>query len=226
MIRIATLQFNSFGENTYVIYDDTRECIIVDPGCCSRKERETFDAFIEKNGLTPKMVVGTHGHVDHICGVQYVKKKYGILFALHSMDRPLLDMAPMLGREYGFEVDSVPEIDLDLADVQQLIFGDSCVEVIHTPGHAPGHVVIYLPEEGVLLSGDLIFKGSIGRTDLPGGSYPVIMESIIDKVIVLPGSTRVFPGHGPSTQISHEIMFNPFIAEALSGEINYRPNEN
>ena len=226
MIRIATLQFNPFGENTYVLYGDNRECIIVDAGCCTSKERQALTAFVENNGLTPKMALCTHGHVDHVCGVQYIKDKYGIPFALHRLDIPLLEMTPMLGQEYGFAVNAVPEVEIDLAGIEHVALGDDQIEIIHTPGHSPGHVAVFLPGEDMLLSGDLLFKGSIGRTDLPGGSYPVIMESIIDKIIPLPGSTQILPGHGPSTQLSHEIMFNPFISEALNGEINFRTNEN
>ena len=226
MVKLATLQFNPFGENTYILFDQTKQCIIVDPGCCATKERETLDAFIEKNQLQPIMVVATHGHIDHVCGAQYVKKKYKIPFALHSLDQSVLDMVPCLGKEYGFVVDEVPVVDIDLAQTPEITLGDNKLEIIHTPGHSPGHIVIHIPGEDFLLSGDLIFKGSIGRTDLPGGSYPVIMESIIGKVIPLGSSTKLFPGHGPSTTLSHEIMFNPFIAEALNGEVNYKTNEN
>lgn len=226
MIKLATLTFNPFGENTYIIFDESRECVIVDAGCYSEKENQTLVAFIEKNELKPIMCINTHGHVDHICGVDFAKHKWSIPLAINSKEQAILDMAPCYAENMGFRLNGAPVIDIDLASVTDIALGNNKLQIIQTPGHSPGHVAIYVPEQEILLTGDLLFKESIGRTDLPGGHYPTLMNSIIEKVIPLGTNTKIYPGHGPHSTISHEIMFNPFIVEALQGEINYKENEN
>lgn len=226
MIKIATFAFNPFGENTYILFDDTRKCAIIDAGNYSEKENQTLVSFIEKNDLQPIMCLNTHGHVDHVCGVEFVQRQWGVPFALHSADSSVLEMGPLFAQNLGFNLDSVPLIDIDLAINQTIELGNNTLQIIHTPGHTPGHISIYVPDQELLLTGDLLFKESIGRTDLPGGDYPTIMNSIIERVIPLGNNTKIFPGHGPSTTISHEIMFNPFISEAIQGEVNYKRNEN
>lgn len=224
MIKLATLTFNPFGENTYILFDETKRCAIVDAGCSSDKERQTLVSFIEKNGLTPVVALNTHGHVDHICGVEFVKKRWGIPFALHRNDKPILETAHCYA-DMGFDIETIPAVDIDLADTAEIPVGNSTLHIIQTPGHSPGHIVIHAPEAELLLTGDLLFKESIGRTDLPGGSYPALMDSIIEKVIPLGSDIRIFPGHGPQSTIAHEVMFNPFIVEALRGDVNYKACE-
>lgn len=224
MIKLATLTFNPFGENTYILFDETRQCVIVDAGCSSDKECQTLVSFIEKNELTPIMALNTHGHVDHICGVDFVKRQWGIPFALHRLDKPILEMTHAYA-DWGFDVENIPVPEIDLADTTEIEVGNSTLRIFHTPGHTPGHVVIHAPEAELLLTGDLLFKESIGRTDLPGGSYPDLMESIVERVIPLGGDTRIFPGHGPQSTIAHEEMFNPFIVEALRGDVNYKARQ-
>lgn len=224
MIKLATLTFNPFGENTYILYDDTLECAIVDAGCNSANEQQTLAAFIEKNGLKPVMALNTHGHVDHICGVEFVKRQWGVPFALHHNDQPIMEMAHCYA-EMGFDVTTLPTVDIDLAVTPEIKVGNSTLRIVPTPGHTPGHVVIHAPEADLLLTGDLLFKESIGRTDLPGGSYTDLMNSIVERVIPLGSDTRIFPGHGPQSTVAHEVMFNPFIVEALRGDVNYKANE-
>ncbi|WP_297625723.1 MBL fold metallo-hydrolase [uncultured Rikenella sp.] len=221
MLKLATLTFNPFGENTYVLFDETKQCVLVDVGCSTEQERQTLAAFIEKNDLRPMMAINTHGHVDHICGVEFAKRQWGIPFALHRNDRPLLEMAHCYA-DMGFDVDPIPTVDVDLAETETIPVGNSTLRILQTPGHSPGHVAIHVPDAELLLTGDLLFKESIGRTDLPGGSYPTLMESIISQVIPLGGDTRIFPGHGPGSTVAHEVMFNPFIVEALRGDVNYK----
>ncbi len=221
MIKLATLTFNPFGENTYILFDETRKCVIVDAGCNSDKERQALASFIEKNELQPVLALNTHGHVDHICGVEFVKRKWGVPFALHRNEKPIMEMAHCYA-DMGFDVDPIPSPDIDLAETQTLSVGNSTLHILQTPGHSPGHVAIHAPEAELLLTGDLLFKESIGRTDLPGGSYPTLMDSIIERVIPLGGNTRIFPGHGTQSTIAHEVMFNPFIVEALRGDVNYK----
>ncbi len=226
MLKIATLTFNPYGENTYVLFDQSRQCVVVDAGCLTEKECQTLDAFITKNDLIPILAVNTHGHIDHICGVEFVKRRWNIPFAIHRNEQPILDMVPCYAEAMGFPIKTVPTPDVDLAETKTITLGDSELQILQVPGHTPGHIAIYAPAEELLLVGDLLFKGSIGRTDLPGGDYPTIMRSLIEEIVPLPGTTHVFSGHGPQTTISHEIMFNPFIVEALQGEVNYCANEN
>lgn len=227
MIKLATLTFNAFGENTYVLYDETRRCVIVDAGCNTTKEQQTLVSFIEKNQLEPIMAINTHGHVDHICGVEFVKRQWSIPFALHRNEKPIMEMAHCYA-DMGFDVNPIPSVEIDLADTGVIQMGNHTLRILQTPGHSPGHIVIHEPEAEILLTGDLLFKESIGRTDLPGGSYPTLMDSIINTVVPLGSDTKIFPGHGGSSTIAHEMMFNPFLVEALRGDVNYKdePHEN
>lgn len=221
MIKLATLTFNPFGENTYILFDETKKCMIVDAGCSSEKEQQTLVSFIEKNELQPVMAINTHGHVDHICGVEFAKQQWGIPFALHRNEKPIMEMVHCYV-DMGFDVNPIPTVNIDLAETETIPLGNNTLHILQTPGHSPGHIAIHVPETELLLTGDLLFKESIGRTDLPGGSYPTLMDSIVEKVIPLGGNTQVFPGHGPHSTIAHEVMFNPFIVEALRGDVNYK----
>lgn len=220
MTKIANLVFNPFGENTYVIFDQTLECVIVDAGCYSTKEQQALVNFIENNNLKPVLAINTHGHIDHMCGVEFVKQRWGVPFAMNVLDKPLLDSVPSYGASMGFDIQDVPTVDIDLSTQSIIEFGESKIEIVQTPGHTPGHVSLYLSDIKTLLTGDTLFRESIGRTDLPGGDYSVLMNSIIKKIVPLGGDVVVFPGHGPKTEIAHEIMYNPFITEVLNGEVN------
>lgn len=220
MIKLATLTFNPFGENTYILFDDSKQCVIVDAGNYSEKENQTLVAFIEKNDLKPIMCINTHAHIDHICGINFVQNQWGVPLAMDSRDAQILEAGPEYGANMGFNISSLPAIDIDLSKTTSIALGDNVLEIIHTPGHTPGHVSIYVSSEALLLTGDLLFKESIGRTDLPGGDYPTIMNSIIERVLPLGGNVKVFPGHGPSTTLAHEAMYNPFITEVVTGEVN------
>ncbi|MCC8088468.1 MAG: MBL fold metallo-hydrolase [Rikenellaceae bacterium] len=221
MINLALLTFNSFQENTYILSDETGECIIVDPGNNNEKENSKISAYIEKNNLKPVMIVNTHGHVDHLLGVDYLKEKYSIPFALHSKDKFLVETAPMQGRMYGFDIQTPPAVDLNLQNTETLKFGNSIIQIIHTPGHSPGHISIYSRENKFVITGDVLFMGSIGRTDLPGGDYKQLMQSMLGKLIPLGGDVAVYPGHGRSSSIGVEMERNPFIAEVINGEVNF-----
>ncbi len=220
MMNLAALVFNPFQENTYVLWDDTNECAIVDAGNGNPREDAVLDKFIRDRGLKPVLAVNTHGHIDHILGVGHVKETYGVPFALHGSDAFLLDTAADHARLYGMEIAAVPEIDVDLSCGTSVRFGNTTLEVIHTPGHSPGCVCLFDPENKILLTGDTLFKESIGRTDLPGGDYRQIMNSLFQKIIPLGGDVQVYPGHGPSTSIGHEVQNNPFIVEVVDGEVN------
>lgn len=226
MIKLATLSFNPFGENTYVLYNDSKECIIVDAGCYTDKEHQTLKAFIEKNELKPILALNTHAHIDHICGIDFVKQEWKVPFALHHNDTTILELVPSYAASMGFDIQNVPTAEIDLAEMTSFKLGDSVINIINTPGHTPGGVSIHIPEEKILITGDTLFRESIGRTDLPGGSYNQLMDSIIEKIIPLGSDTTIFPGHGGKSTLSHEMMFNPFITEAIQGQVNYKSNEN
>lgn len=221
-MKIACLQFNPIEENTYVVWDDTKECIIVDAGNSTPREDAALDNFIAEHDLKPVMAVNTHGHFDHTLGVEHLKERYGIPFALSSKDRFLVDNAAASGEVFGVKIGTMPTIDIDLDTTPEVRFGNTVLRVIHTPGHTPGHVALYDPVSKSLFTGDTLFRESIGRTDLPGGDYSWIMRSILDDLIPLGEEVRIYPGHGPESTIGHEVLYNPFIVEVLNHEVNCR----
>lgn len=213
MLKLESLIFNPFSENTFIVYDETNECVIVDPGCTNAAEEDRLFGFIDSHQLKPLMVINTHGHVDHVVGNNAVKRRYGIKVAAH------LDMhhdftqakrqAVWLGMQPEGDID-LP--DIDLKDDQEIKVGNGILEVICTPGHAKGSISLYAPAEGWVITGDALFCRSIGRTDLPGGNFEELRESIRTRLFSLPNETEVFPGHGESTTIGEEKDFNPFVA--------------
>ena len=222
MIKVGVLPFNPFQENTIVLSDESGECVIVDAGNYNPQEDAALSKYITDNGLKPVMAVNTHGHVDHMLGVNYVKETYGIPFAIHGKDKFLIDSAPTHGAIYGFKVDKVPTVDIDLEGQKELKFGNTVFQIIETPGHTPGHVAFYNSDNKLLLTGDTLFRESIGRTDLPGGDYSWIMRSILDKLIPLGDDVHFYPGHGMESTIGHESLYNPCVTEVLNHEINYK----
>ena len=220
-LNIATFVFNPFQENTYVVWDSTGECVVIDAGNYSAADDRTLTDFIAEKKLKPMLALNTHGHIDHILGVPYLARTYGVPFALHGDDRFLVDSCVEHGKLYGFEVTAKPEIGRDLKNAKEVRFGDTSLKIIWTPGHTPGHMCFWNPENNILFTGDTLFKESIGRTDLPGGDYRWIMRSILDKLLPLGGDVEFYPGHGPKSTIGHEALYNPFIVEVLNGEVNY-----
>lgn len=220
MADIAVLVFNPFQENTYVVSDATGECVIIDAGNYPADEDKKLSAYIDGKGLKPVMAVNTHGHVDHMLGVQYAKDTYGIPFALHGDDKFLVESCRRQGQLYGFQIDEIPTVDIDLKDQKEIKFGNTTLRIIPTPGHSPGHVCFYEPESKVLFSGDTLFRESIGRTDLPGGDYSWIMRSILQNIMPLGSDVAFYPGHGPSSTLGHELLYNPFITEVLNDEVS------
>ena len=221
-MKIACLPFNPIQENTYVLWDDTKECVIIDAGNSSPREDAALDDFIARHELKPVLAANTHGHFDHTLGVEHLKQRYGIPFALSAKDRFLVDNAATSGSIFGIRIGAMPSTDIDLEQQTEIRFGNSSLQILRTPGHTPGHVAFYEPESKSLFTGDTLFRESIGRTDLPGGDYSWIMRSILDKIIPLGDDVQVYPGHGPETSIGHEVLYNPFIVEVLNQEVNYK----
>ena len=221
-MKVASLQFNPICENTYVVWDDTNECIVVDAGNSDERENARLKEFIDSRGLHPRMAVNTHGHFDHTLGVQFLKDTYGIPFALSGKDKFLLDNAAPGSSIFGVKVGAMPTVERDLDGEQEIRFGKISLRVLRTPGHTPGHVAFFDEGSKSLFTGDTLFRESIGRTDLPGGDYSWIMRSILDVLVPLGDEVHVYPGHGPESTIGHEVLYNPFIVEVLNEEVNYK----
>ena len=213
MLSFETFVFNPFSENTYIIYSATGECIIVDPGCATSAEEERLFGFIDSHRLKPLMIVNTHGHVDHVVGNNAVKHRYGIPVEAHPDTKADFTQAKHQAVWLGFHL--AGDIDLpdkELSDDEEIRLGDDILEVICTPGHARGSVSLYAPVEGWVFTGDALFNRSIGRTDLPGGDYATLRESIRSRLFSLPDNTEVYCGHGDATTIGEEKDFNPYVA--------------
>ena len=221
-MKIASLQFNPIQENTYILWDESKECVIVDAGNATPREDTALDNFLSEHGLKPVMAINTHGHFDHTLGVCHLKERYQIPFALSRKEQFLLDGALASGTIFGVKIGAMPTIDIDLDTTPEIHFGQTTLQVIPTPGHTPGHVCFYEPQSKLLLTGDTLFRESIGRTDLPGGDYSWIMRSILERLIPLGEEVALYPGHGPSSTIGHECLYNPFVVEVLNNEVNYK----
>lgn len=211
MTEIATFVFSPFSENTYILYDESGEAVIVDPGQYDEAEREELNSFLTDKGLKLVLQVYTHGHIDHVCGSSFVMEDHGAKAVCHMDDLDLLKDSMKHAAVYGFEMREPVLPASYLKDGDSLEFGKSRLEVKHAPGHSRGHIVLYSSSGKFLLSGDVLFRGSIGRTDLPGGDYDTLINSIRSRLMDLPGETIVYPGHGPETSIEYERNSNPFL---------------
>ena len=213
MIKVKTFTFNAFQENTYVLYDETsKECFVIDPGCSNKTEDQELISFIEANGLVPSKLLNTHCHIDHVLGNQVIADQYNLSLESHRLEIPVLASCEQVSKMYGIPYRGSPDISQFHEEGDVFHLGDSKIKVLLTPGHSPGSICFYLEEEDVVIGGDVLFQGSIGRTDLPGGNYETLIRSIKTKLLPLPERTTVYPGHGPSTTIGKEKIANPFLA--------------
>ncbi|MDY3979579.1 MAG: MBL fold metallo-hydrolase [Tidjanibacter sp.] len=220
MIDVARFEFNLFGENTYVVSDASGECIVVDAGNSRPEEDDALLNYLERKSLKPIMAVCTHAHPDHTAGLARLLERYPMPLALHSDDLALLEALPAVGRKYGFSIPPLA-IGQDLRARPEILFGRCRLTAIHTPGHSRGSVCLFDAEDGILFSGDTIFRGSIGRTDLAGGDYDQLIDSIINNILPLGDAVKVLPGHGDETSIGNEALYNPFITEVIGGGFNH-----
>lgn len=214
MAAIATFVFNPFQENTYVLYDNTGQCVVIDPGCFAAAEGEELINFINEKELTPVRLLNTHCHIDHILGNGLIHEKYGLKPEIHEKEVSVLESAPATSEFFGVEMRwASPGHHADfLKEGDTVTFGDGVeLKVLFTPGHTPGEICFYNEKEGYIIGGDVLFYGSIGRTDLPGGDYDTLIKSIKEKLLPLPDETVVYSGHGPKTTIGHEREYNPFL---------------
>jgi len=210
-MKIHRFTFNEFEENTYILYDETGECAIIDPGCSNEQERNQLDAYISAEGLQPTLLINTHGHIDHIYGLNHVHEKYTLDLHIHQGEKVVIDMAPQIGQMYGipFEPVDVPMHHIDENDMAK--FGNTELEIFFTPGHSPASICFFHRESAQLIAGDVLFQGSIGRTDLPGGDYDTLIGSIVDNLLQLGDQVIVYPGYGPETTIGAERRSKPFL---------------
>lgn len=212
-MKVISFTFNAFSENTYLLIDETTGATaVVDPGCYSRAEQQELQDYLETNKLRVELLLNTHAHIDHVLGNQFVLSLAPQApFLLHPADLPTLRAVPTYAGAYGFPAYQPAEPTGELTAGQPVRFGQTELEVRFAPGHAPGHVVFYHAPTSQLIGGDVLFRGSIGRTDLPGGNHATLLESIQNQLLTLPDETIVYSGHGSTTTIGVERRSNPFL---------------
>jgi hydroxyacylglutathione hydrolase len=209
-LNLHTFTFNAFSENTYLIWDENKIAVAIDPGMMTRAEEHEFTSFLNEQGITLTRIWLTHCHIDHIMGLDYIHRTYGITAEAHELDCVNVERSPIVAGMYGLPYQEGPAPEYSLT-AGVLECGEISCEVRFTPGHSPGHVVFYFRNENWLIAGDTLFQGSIGRTDLPGGDFPTLERSIRNELYCLPEETVVYCGHGPSTTIGIEKKTNPFV---------------
>jgi glyoxylase-like metal-dependent hydrolase (beta-lactamase superfamily II) len=214
MLTVTSFTFSPVQENTYVVHNDSGDCCIVDPGCYFGNERNELKEFIQTSGLTPKYLLNTHCHLDHVFGNKFIHDTWGLTLHLHEKEKPVLDYAPTSGLKWGLPFDNYKGDLIFLREGDTIPLGNDAFQVLFTPGHSPGHIAFYCQAQQFVLGGDVLFRESIGRTDLPGGNFDTLFDSIRNQLFVLPNETVVYSGHGPQTTIGYEKTHNPFLREA------------
>jgi len=211
MIYIKIFTFNAYGENTYVLFDETNECVIIDPGMYEGFEQNELVSFTKENNLKPVLLLNTHCHLDHIFGNKFVFDTWGLKPQFNKGELQVLQAVPGYAPQMGFtHYELSPEPDTYLDETGTINFGNSSLELIFAPGHSPAHLCFYSTADNFLIGGDVLFYQSIGRTDLPGGNHQQLIDNIKTKLFTLPNDCKVYPGHGPSTTIGFEKQNNPF----------------
>ncbi|UKJ08148.1 MBL fold metallo-hydrolase [Solitalea lacus] len=211
MIQVHYLTFNPYQENTYILFDETKECLIIDPGCYNAGEQNELVGFIKSNGLKPVKLINTHCHIDHVLGNKFVFDNFGLKPNFHKDEQFILDAIPGYAPSMGMHYELSPAVECYLEDGEVISFGNSSVECIFTPGHSPGSLSFYSKADGFVIGGDVLFHQSVGRTDLPGGNFQVLKRSIEDRLFPLGDEVKVYPGHGPATSVGFERLHNPFL---------------
>ncbi len=212
MLHIESFVFNPFQVNTYLVRDEKGDCLVVDPAFYTPDEIREFDRFISSEGLQVIGQLNTHCHVDHVLGAKHMQTVYQSPIRAHPNESGLLNNAPVMGEVFGLHLEPISGIDQPLDDHETITIGDDSLLSILVPGHSPGSLCFYDSEDGFVISGDALFQGSIGRTDLPGGDYDTLISAIRERLLVLPPETRVYPGHGETTTIGEEAATNPFLS--------------
>lgn len=211
MVQLKSFVCNAFQENTYVLFDETRECVIIDPGMNNGTEENTVFNFIKSEKLNPVLLLNTHCHIDHVLGNKWVHDTYGLLPQFQAGELKVLALAPASAASMGLQYAVSPLPEKLLAETGSVTFGNSRLDLIFAPGHSPAHLCFYCESDNFLIGGDVLFYGSIGRTDLPGGNFNQLIQNITEKLFALPDDCTVYPGHGPKTIIGFEKQHNPFL---------------
>lgn len=211
MLSVKIFVFNPVAENTYVIYNEQKHAIIIDPGCYFDEEKRQLQQFLSTNGLTPVQLINTHCHLDHVFGNKWVYENYGLELYIHKNEEMVLSYSTQAGQNWGmpFENYTGPLHFLKQDDIVTL--GTDTLKVLETPGHSPGSITLYCQAQKIIISGDVLFRESIGRTDLPGCNHAALIDSIQQQLMTLPDDVVVYSGHGEVTNIGHEKMYNPFL---------------
>jgi glyoxylase-like metal-dependent hydrolase (beta-lactamase superfamily II) len=211
MFTVKAFTFNPLQENTYLLYNEQKMGIIIDPGCYFEEEREALQTFLTNNTIEPRYLLNTHCHLDHVFGNKWVHETFGLELHLHPNEQLMLKAAPASGLMWNLPFDSYKGPLHFLQPGTALKLGDDRLEILLAPGHSPGHLCFYCPQQGFVIGGDVLFRESIGRSDLPGGNHSVLLESIQTQLFTLPNETIIYSGHGPQTTIGHEKAYNPFL---------------
>ncbi|MDQ3015436.1 MAG: MBL fold metallo-hydrolase [Bacteroidota bacterium] len=208
---VHTLTFNPFEENTHIVAAPNHECIIIDPGCFDEEERNTIRKLLDDNDLKPVRLINTHCHIDHIFGNAFIAQTYHVGLEIHHGELPVLNAGITVAGMYGVPYNPSPLPTHFLQEGESIVLDNYSMKILFTPGHSPASICLYSESDGFVIGGDVLFYESIGRTDLPGGDYNTLLQSIRTQLFTLPGETEVYSGHGPKTRISYEKMFNPFL---------------
>ena len=211
MLQIKSFQFSPIQENTYLLYNEFNDCIIIDPGCYFDAEKEELAAFIYDNKLNPVMLLNTHCHLDHVFGNKMVAEKYNLTLQIHEKEKAVLAFAPTSGLMYDLPFDNYIGDVILLNEGNHIKLGNDALKILLTPGHSPGSLSFYCQQDKFVISGDVLFKNSVGRSDLPGGNHEQLIKSIKDHLLTLPNDTIVYSGHGPATTVGEERKENPYL---------------
>lgn len=211
MFQIQCFAFSPIQENTYVLHNESKECIVIDPGCYFDEEKEALKDFIASNGLKPVKLLNTHCHLDHVFGNKMVAETYGLTLQLHEKEKQVLAFAPTSGLMYNMPFDNYTGDFIELKAGDTILLGQDTLKVLETPGHSPGSICFYCAQQDFVIGGDVLFQNSIGRTDLPGGDHQTLLNSIHQQLMVLPEQTIVYNGHGSPTTIGEEKQHNPYL---------------
>ena len=211
MLKIKSFLFSPIQENTYLLYNEFNDSVIIDPGCYFPEEKDELKAFITQGNLKPRMLLNTHCHLDHVFGNKFIAETYGLTLHLNEKEKTLLDYAPTSGLMYNMPFDNYTGEYIFLKAGESVKIGEDELLVIEAPGHSPGHICFYCAKQNFIISGDVLFYRSIGRTDLPGGDHQTLLKNIREKLFVLPDETVVYSGHGGVTTIGEEKKHNPFL---------------
>lgn len=210
MIDLKVFVNNPYQENTYILSDDTKDCVIIDPGMYTAVEQNAVVNYIKTQNLNPVLLLNTHCHIDHVLGNKFIFDQYGLKPQFHEGELQMLQAVPAYAPQQGMRYDLSPEPEVFLPSSGTISFGKTDLEILFAPGHSPAHLCFYSKADALLIGGDVLFKGSIGRTDLPRGNYEILISSIKNQLFTLPDEVKVYPGHGPLTTISFEKLYNPF----------------